>query len=108
MKCAFGNCQNEHDLWIKPHADSDVVPVCKGCARNESEKYHLSFQDSKPPEEVEDYIVAYDPDTAFTEQLIDVAEEIEEARSQYEGDNQEQIEKIIDAKEKIREAIDRL
>jgi len=80
----------------------------QGCARNESEKYHLSFQDSKPPEEVEDYIVAYDPDTALTEQLIDVAEEIEKVRSQYEGDNQEQIEKIIDAKEKIREAIDRL
>ena len=108
MKCAFGNCQQEHDLWIKPHADSDVVPVCKGCARTESEKYHLSYQDSKPPEEVEDYIVAYDPDTALAEQLIDITEEIEEAHSQYEGDNQDQIEKIIDAKEKIREVIDRL
>ena len=108
MKCAFGNCKQEHDLWIKPHADSDVVPVCKGCARTESEKYHLSYQDSKPPEEVEDYIVAYDPDTALAEQLIDIAEEIEEALTQYEGDNQDQIEKIIDARRKIKKAIAKL
>lgn len=108
MKCAFGNCKQEHDLWIKPHADSDVVPVCRGCARTESEKYHLSFKHSKPPEEVEDYIVAYDPDTALAEQLIKISEEIEETISQYEGDNQEQIETVVNARDKIEEAIDKL
>ncbi|WP_128906777.1 hypothetical protein [Halorubrum amylolyticum] len=108
MKCAFGNCQNEHDLWIKPDPDSGVVPICRGCAKNESEKYHLSFQDSRPPEEVEDYITAYDPDTALAEQLIDVSDELEEALSMYEGDNQEEIENIVDARNKIEKAISEL
>lgn len=108
MKCAFGNCERQHDLWIKPHADSDVVPICKGCAENESEKYHLSYQDSKPPEEVADYIIAYDPDTALAEQLIDISEELEQTLSQYEGDDQEQIQKVVNAREKIEEAITNL
>jgi len=108
MKCAFGNCERQHDLWIKPHADSDVVPVCKGCARTESEKYHLSYQDSKPPEEVEDYIIAYDPDTALAEQLIGISEELENTIAHYEGDNQEHIEKVADAREKIEETISEL
>ncbi|GCF15049.1 hypothetical protein Harman_29840 [Haloarcula mannanilytica] len=108
MKCAFGNCKQEHDLWIKPDADSEVVPICSGCAENESEKYHLSFQDSKRPEEVEDYIVAYDPDTALAEQLIDIASEIEDSLSMYEGDKQEQIENIIEARKKIEKAINKL
>ena len=108
MKCAFGNCEQQHDLWIKPHADSDVVPICRGCAENETEKYHLSYQDSKPPEEVEDYIVAYDPDTALAEQLIDISDELEQTLTQYEGDNQEQIQKVVDAKDNIEEAITKL
>jgi len=108
MRCAFGNCQQEHQIWIKPHADSDVVPICKGCAENESEKYHLSFQNSKSPEEVEDYIVAYDPDTALAEELIDISQEIEESLKRYEGDNQEQIEKVADAREKIEKTIGEL
>lgn len=108
MKCAFGNCKRQHDLWIKPHADSEVVPICEDCAKNENEKYHLSYQDSKPTKEVEDYIVAYDPDTALAEQLTDISEEIEEALSQYEGDNQEQIEKVADAKKKIKRVIEKL
>ena len=108
MKCAFGNCERQHDLWIKPHADSDVVPVCRGCAENESEKYHLSYQDSKPPEEVQDYIVAYDPDTALAEQLIDISDELEQTLSQYEGDNQEQIQKVVNARDSIEKAIKEL
>ena len=108
MKCAFGNCDQQHDLWIKPHADSDVVPICNGCAENESEKYHLSYQDSKPPEEVEDYIVAYDPDTALAEQLIDISEELENALTNYEGDNQEPLQKAADARKKIEETISEL
>jgi len=108
MKCAFGNCERRHDLWIKPHADSDVVPICNGCTENESEKYHLSYQDSKPPEEVEDYIIAYDPDTALAEQLIDISEELENAITQYEGDHQEHIEKVADIREKIEETISEL
>jgi len=108
MKCAFGNCKNEHDLWIKPHADSNVVPICSGCAENETEKYHLSYQDSKPPEEVQDYIVAYDPDTALAEQLIDISDKLEDNLTRYEGDNQEQIQKLNDAKQKIDNAINNL
>jgi len=108
MKCAFGNCQNEHDLWIKPDANSEVVPLCRSCAKTESEKYHLSFQDSKPPEEVEDYITAYDPDTALAEQLIDISDEIEETLSMYEGDKQEQVQNIVDTQEKIEKAISKL
>ena len=108
MKCAFGNCERQHDLWIKPHADSDVVPVCRGCAENESEKYHLSDQDSKPHEEVQDYIVAYDPDTALAEQLIDISDELEQTFSQYEGDNQEQIQKVVNARDSIEEAVSNL
>jgi len=108
MKCAFGNCQNEYDLWIKPDPDSGVVPICSSCAKNESEKYHLSFQDSKPPEAVEDYITAYDPDTALVEQLIDISDELEETLSMYEGEHQEQIENIVDARNKIENAISEL
>ena len=108
MKCAFGNCDQQHDLWIKPHVDSDVVPICNGCAENESEKYHLSYQDNKPPEEVEDYIVAYDPDTALAEQLIDISEELENALTNYEGDNQEPLQKAADARKKIEETISEL
>jgi len=108
MKCAFGNCDRQHDLWIKPHADSDVVPICNGCAENESEKYHLSYQDSKAPEEVEDYIIAYDPDTALAEQLIDISEELENALTHYEGDNQEPLQKAADARKKIEETISEL
>lgn len=108
MKCAFGNCERQHDLWIKPQADSDVVPVCRGCAENESEKYHLSYQDSKPPEEVQDYIVAYDPDTALAEQLIDISDELEQTLTQYEGDSQEQIQKVGNARDSIEKAIKEL
>ena len=108
MKCAFGNCDKQHDLWIKPHADSDVVPICNGCAENESEKYHLSYQDSKPPEEVDNYIIAYDPDTALAEQLIDISEELENALTNYEGDNQEPLQKAADARKKIEETISEL
>ena len=108
MKCAFGNCERQHDLWIKPHADSDVVPICKGCAENESDEYHLSYQDSKPPEEVEDYIVAYDPDTALAEQLINISEELEDAITHYEGNHQRHIEKVADARKKIEETISQL
>ncbi len=108
MKCAFGNCKNEHDLWIKPDADSDVVPVCRGCAENESEKYHLSYQDSKPPEEVEDYITAYDPDTTLAEQLIDISDELQKALQQYEGSKKEQVQKLTAAREKIDDEINQL
>ncbi|TQQ82979.1 hypothetical protein EGH24_05965 [Halonotius terrestris] len=108
MKCAFGNCGNQHDLWIKPDADSEVVPICNGCAENESEKYHLSYEHSKAVEEVEAYIVAYDPDTALAEQLIDISDELEKAVQQYEGSKQEQIQKLTDAKEKIDDAISEL
>jgi len=105
MKCAFKNCKQEHDLWIKPHEDSDVVPICNGCARTENEQYHLSYQNSRPPEEVEDYSLAYNPDTALAEQLIDITNEIEDALTNYEGDNEEQIEKVAKAKEKIADTI---
>jgi len=108
MKCSFGNCDRQHDLWIKPEADSEVVPICNGCAENESEKYHLSYQDSKPVEEVDNYIVAYDPDTALAEQLIDISDQLKESLTQYEGDKQEQVEKVTDAREKIDEAISNL
>ena len=108
MKCAFGNCDQQHDLWIKPEADSEVVPICKGCAENESEKYHLSYQDSRLVQEVGSYIVAYDPDTALAEQLIDISDELKESLNQYEGDEQEQAEKVADAREKIEEAITEL
>ena len=108
MKCAFGNCERQHDLWIKPEADSEVVPICNGCAENENEKYHLSYQDSKPPKEVDNYIIAYDPDTALAEQLIDISDQLKESVTQYEGDKQEQVEKVTDAREKIDEAISNL
>jgi hypothetical protein len=108
MKCAFGNCGNQHDLWIKPHADSEVVPICNGCAENESERYHLSYEHSKPAEEVEAYIIAYDSDTALAEQLIDISDELENAIQHYEGSKQEQIEKLSDAKEKINNTISQL
>lgn len=108
MKCAFGNCERQHDLWIKPEADSEVVPICHGCAENESEKYHLSYQDSKPAEEVDNYIIAYDPDTALAEQLIDISDELKESLSEYEGDKQEQVEKVAAARKKIDEAISSL
>jgi len=108
MECAFGNCKREHDLWIKPDHDSDVVPICRGCADTESEKYHLSFKNSKDPEKVEDYILAYDPDLALAEQLIDISDQIEQTVTQYEGDKQEHIETINQAREKIEELISKL
>jgi hypothetical protein len=108
MKCAFGNCGKQHDLWIKPYADSEVVPICNGCAENESERYHLSYEHGKPAEEVEAYIIAYDSDTALAEQLIDISDELENAIQHYEGSKQEQIEKLSDAKEKINNTISQL
>ena len=107
MKCAFGNCEQEHDLWIKPDHDSDVVPICRGCGENESEKYHLSFEHSRDPDEVEDYVLAYDPDVALAEQLIDASDQIEQAVTQYEG-NPENIEKVNQARELIENTISKL
>ena len=108
MICSFGSCKQDHDLWVKIYHDSGVVPMCKGCAKTESEKYHVSFKDSKEPEDVEDYIVAYDPDIALAEQLIETNELIEQALSQYEGDNQEAFNTVIECTKKINEAISTL
>ena len=108
MKCAFGNCDNQHNLWIKPYADSEGVPICNGCAENESERYHLSYEQSKPAEEVEAYIVAYDSDTALAEQLIDISDELEKAIQHYEGSKQERIEKLSDAQQNIDNTISQL
>lgn len=107
MKCAFGNCRHEHDLWIKPDHDSDVVPICKACAENESERYHLSFEHSKNPDEVEDYVLAYDPDMALAEQLINASDQIKQAITQYEG-NQENIQKVNQARKQIENTINKL
>jgi len=38
--------------------------------------------------------IAYDPDTALAEQLIDISDELEATITQYEGEKQEQIKKI--------------
>lgn len=97
MKCAFGNCTHDHDLWIKPRPYSGVVPICRGCAKSETETYHLSYEHSRDPTQVDDYIIAYDPDTVLAEQLIKAVEQIEQALKQYEGDNQTTVQKLADA-----------
>ena len=101
MICAFGSCKHEHDLWIKPEPNSEVVPICRCCAESESETYHLSHEDSKDPNEVDSYRLAYDPDTALTEQLIDMRKQIEDSTTQYEGDNQQALQKLTEAKQSV-------
>ena len=105
MRCAFGTCRHDHDLSIKPHADSDIVPVCRSCCESESETYHLSYEHSRGPEQVESYILVYDPDTGLAEQLIDAVEQIEHALGQYEVDNQQAVQKLVDAKKEIDKAV---
>jgi len=108
MRCTFGSCKHDHDLWIKPQPDSGVVPICRGCAESESETYHLSHGHSRDPDRVENYVLAYDPDTALAEQLIDAVEQIEHALRQYEGDNQRVVQKLADTKEQLNTAVGRL
>jgi hypothetical protein len=108
MICAFGNCKNEHDLWIKPQPDSGVVPVCRNCAESESEAYHFSYEHSKDPAEVDNYILAYDPDIALAEHLIGRSEQLQRHITRYEGDNQKALRQLEDAKEQLDTAVDKL
>lgn len=108
MRCAFGNCGREHDLWVKIYPGSEVVPICRGCAETESEKYHISFKHGRDPEEVGNYILAYDPDEAFAEQLIEATDLLEQAISQYEGSSRVEVEVVTDATDEIEKVIGNL
>jgi hypothetical protein len=108
MICAFGNCKHEHDLWIKPQPDSDVIPICRNCAESESETYHLSYDHSKDPAKVDNYRLAYDPDTALAKQLIDRSEQLQRHITRYEGDNQKAIKQLKDIKEQLDTAVGKL
>lgn len=108
MKCAADKCEQEHEHYVKTSPKSLIVPMCEPHAKGEKETEFVDLENAKKSDEVEDYLLSYDPDEAVAEKLSEAWHIVEKAVTRYEGDNHRDVETAVNGQQKMGEAIERL